>query len=177
MAITSIASIQNNIDTANLLAVHNPLCFIVEVEYTSAAPDTLYASNDVTSDIYSCIPYSDPVPGKRQFIFIADEIVRGMMDDFDDEVQVDSTNEFQDKLTKEIEFRFYDPSVSSWTEGVNELYIDCYFCHASRQFGENPSLNEIYDNDTETYIGIVGFPCYVYYYCKDLTSTLSVTVI
>lgn len=177
MAITKIVSIQTNHDTSELLAVHNPLCFIIEVEYTGSAPDSLYVSNELTSEIYSCIPYSDPSLGTRQFMFIADEIVRGMMDDFDDRIQANSTIEFQDKLTKEIEFRFYDPAVTSWTEGINELYIDSYFCHAARQFGENPSLNELANNDTETYIGIIGFPCYVYYYCKDITSTLSVTVL
>lgn len=177
MAITRIIAIQNNIDSADLLAVHNPLVYIVEVEYTTTVPDLLYVSEDVTSKIYSCIPYSDPQPGKRQFMFIADEIVRGLMDDFDDEVQEDSTNEYQDRLTKEVEFRFYDPVAVSWEEGINELYIDCYFCHATRQFGETPSLNELCNNDAESYIGIVGSPCYVYYYCKDITSTLTVTVL
>lgn len=177
MAITSIAAIQNNIDSVNLLSVHNPLVFIVEVDYTSTAPNLLYVSESVSSKVYSCIPYSDPQPGKRQFMFIADEIIRGLMDGFDDAVQSDSTNEFQSNLTKEVELRFYDPTVESWDEGVNEMYIDCNFCHATRQFGENPSLNELYNNDPESYIGIVGSPCYVYYYCIDLSSTLTVTVL
>lgn len=177
MAITSITAIQNNIDLVGLISVHNPLAIIIEVEYTTTVPDLLYVAETTYSNkIYSCIPYSDPLPGKRQFIFYCDEIIRGLMENFDDAVQADSTNVAQLNMTIDIEFKFYDPLAVTLEEGVNELFIYTNYCHATRQFGENPSLNELYNNDAESYIGIVGFPCYVYYYCIDTSSTLTVTV-
>lgn len=173
MAITSITVIQDNkIDSCPLLSVHNPLVFIVEAEYTSSAPDLLYVSENVGSKIYSCIPYSDPQAGKRQFMFIADEIMRGLMGEFDDVIQSDGTNEHRTSKTLDVTLRFYDPSTPA-------TYVDLAFTaiHAARQFGESPSCNNIFENDAENYIGVVGFPCYVYFYNDSASNVLTVAVV
>ena len=171
MAITSITVIQDNkVDSCLLLSVHNPLVFIVEVNYTATAPDKLYVSESVNSGIYSCIPYSDPQAGKRQFMFIADEIVRGLFGELDDFVQAGTTNIFRANKTLDITLTFYDPS----TPATN-VQIAFIAMIGSRQFGESPSINELYENDDETYLGIVGFPCYCYFFNDNTSNVLTVT--
>jgi len=170
MAITSITVVQDNkVDSCPLLSVHNPLVFIVEVNYTSTAPNTLYVSESVNSGIYSCIPYSDPQAGKRQFMFIADEIIRGLMGDFDDIVQAGTTNIFRANKTLEITLTFYDPANEATNVQIAFIAMD-----AARQFGENPSINEHYENDDESYVGIVGFPCYCYFFNDNTANVLTV---
>jgi len=171
MAITSITVIQDNkVDSCPLLSVHNPLVFIVEANYTSTAPDTLYVSESINSGIYSCIPYSDPQAGKRQFMFIADEIIRGLMGDFDDIIQAGTTNIFRANKTLPVILTFYDPS----TPATN-VTIDFIAMVASRQFGESPSVNEIYENEDENYVGIVGSPCYCYFFNDNTSNVLTVS--
>lgn len=170
MAITNISTIQSNVTGVGYpVAIHNPLVYIIEVDYTTTAPDKLYANNQIDTKIYSCIPYSDPLPGKRRFIFIADEIIRGMMLSFDDIIQGDSTLVHRDNKTLFIEWRFYDPDNTDM-----ESFPSAEFIHASRQFGESPCLDSIHDNDTEDYIGVVGFPCYAYCYNNSSSNTITV---
>lgn len=171
MAITSITVVQDNkVDSCPLLSVHNPLVFIVEANYTSTAPDTLYVSESVNSGIYSCIPYSDPQAGKRQFMFIADEIIRGLMGDFDDIVQAGTTNIFRANKTLDLTLTFYDPSTPA-----TDCTIDIIAMAGSRQFGESPSINELYENEDESYVGIVGFPCYCYFFNDSTSNVLTVS--
>ena len=170
MAITSITVIQDNkVSSKPLLSVHNPLVFIVEANYTSTAPDTLYVSESVNSGVYSCIPYSDPQSGKRQFMFIADEIIRGLMQEFDDTVQADSSNEFRPNKTLDITLTFYDPTTPATNCTIAFIAI-----HGSRQFGESPCLDAIYNNDDEIYVGVVGSPCYCYFFNDSTSNVLTV---
>jgi len=170
MAITSITVIQDNkVDSCPLLSVHNPLVFIVEADYTSTTPNTLYVSESVNSGIYSCIPYSDPQAGKRQFMFIADEIIRGLMGDFDDIVQAGTTNIFRTNKTLDLTLTFYDPSTPATNCAITFIAMA-----GSRQFGESPSINEIYENDSENYVGIVGFPCYCYFFNDNTSNVLTI---
>lgn len=172
MAITSITVIQDNkVDSCPLLSVHNPLVFIVEANYTSTAPDLLYVNENIARKVYSCIPYSDPQAGKRQFMFIADEIIRGLMEDFDDVIIGDGENKHVNNRTLDLTLRFYDPDTPT-----TYVEIDLTAIHATRQFGESPSINSIFENDSETYIGVVGFPCYVYFYNDNASNVLSVVV-
>lgn len=170
MAITSITVIQDNkVDSKPLLSIHNPLVFIVEANYTSTAPDLLYVSESVNSGVYSCIPYSDPQAGKRQFMFIADEIIRGLMGEFDDTVQADSSNELRANKTLDVTLTFYDP-----TTPATNCTIDFIAIHGTRQFGENPCLEEIYDNEDENYVGVVGSPCYCYFFNDNASNVITV---
>lgn len=170
MAITSINVIQTNVIGAGYpVAVHNPLVYIVEANYTSTAPNLLYVSEAITNKVYSCIPYSDPQAGKRHFIFIADEIIRGMMGGFDDTVQGDAELVHRTNKTLEIEWRFYDPD-----DGDNEAFSLATFIHATRQFGEDPCIESLMDNDPETYNGVVGFPCYVYFFNSNALNVITV---
>lgn len=171
MAITSITVVQDNkVDSCLLLSVHNPLVFIVEVNYTATAPDILYVSDSVSSGIYSCVFHSDPQAGKRQFKFIAADIVRALMSDFDDVIQSGTTNIFRANKTLEITLTFYDPS----TPATN-VQIDFIAMTACRQHGESPSINELYENDNETYLGIVGFPCYCYFFNDNTANVITVS--
>ena len=177
MAITGISIIQDNkIDGCQLLSVHNPLCFIVEVDYTSTAPDELYVDLTGESLTFSCLLESDVQAGKRRFMFIADEIVRGLMDGLDDEVQGDSTNVVRYEITKDFSLLFRDPTVSigSLVTDVNKVALDFTAVRASRQFGESPSLNALFENDDEDYIGVKDFPCYVYFYNDNASNVITV---
>lgn len=174
MAITSITVIQDNkVSSKPLLSVHNPLVFIVEANYTSTAPDTLYVSESVNSGVYSCIPCSDPQAGKRQFMFIASEvensIIRGLMGEFDDIIQADSSNEFRANKTLDVTLTFYDPATPATNCTISFVAI-----HAARQFGESPCLDAIYDNDDESYVGVVGSPCYCYFFNDSTSNVLTV---
>ena len=173
MAITSITVIQDNkVDDCPLLSIHNPLIFIVEANYTSTAPDLLYVNENIGSKIYSCIPYSDTQTGKRQFMFIADEIVRGLMGEFDDTLQGDGENQHRTNKTLDVTLRFYDPDTPA-------TYVEIAFTaiHATRQFGEDPCLVDIYNNLAETYIGVPGLACYVYFYNNNASNVITVAVV
>jgi hypothetical protein len=171
MAITSITVVQDNfIDSSPLLAVHNPLIFIAEADYTGATPpDELYVSESINSKVYSCIPYSDPQAGKRQFMFIADEILRGMMGEIDDVVQTDTSTIHQDQQLLVL-LTFYDPS-----NPTTEVKLDVIAIHGTRQFGESPCLEAIYTNEDETILGVVGFPCYAYLFNNDIANVITVS--
>lgn len=180
MAITGISIVQDNkVDGCDLLSIHNPLVFIVEVDYTSTAPDELYVDIVGDSLTFSCILESDPQAGKRRFMFLADEIIRGMMQSFDDEEQADDSLVLLDNSTHDVSLLFRDPTVAigSLVTNVNKIQLDFIACHATRQFGESPSLNAIFENDNETYLSVEDGVCYAYFFNDNALNVLTVYVV
>ena len=94
------------------------------------------------------------------------------MGEFDDFVQGDGENKHVTNKTLDVTLRFYDPDTPA-------TYVEIAFTaiHATRQFGESPSINEIYENDAESYIGVVGFPCYVYFYNDNASNVITVSAV
>lgn len=163
MAVTALNISQDNIEgDSNLMAVHSPLIFLINVNYTGTAPDTIYCdvydSDDVDLGRFKCIPYYDLTSALRQFMFIADSILRGFMDTFEDIVQSGGSLEYIENITKEFKLIFRDES---------ETYVDTIefvAAHVCRQFGENINLEDLFNNEALTYYGYENKPVYVYMY-------------
>jgi hypothetical protein len=163
MAITSVTISQKNItDSINLLSVHNPLVFLVDVAYTSAVPEVLnvgiYDNTDTLLDTFACIPYLDTT-GVRKFAFLADDILRGYMGSIDDFKSEEKVLEYVDGITKEFKLIFYDPDVSATDDEVSFVAM-----HAAGQYSDTPYLESIYINQDDTYYAAEGKPVYVYIY-------------
>lgn len=173
MAITSIIISQKNItDTINLLSVHNPLVFLIDVAYNSAAPEVInvgvYDKSNTLLDTFACIPYSDST-GVRQFAFIADDILRGYMGSIDDFRSNEKVLEYCEGLTKEFKLIFYDPSTPATNDNVSFVAM-----HAAGQYSETPYLESIYINQDDTYFAAVGKPVYVYIYNDNEANVITI---
>lgn len=172
--ITNIEILQNNVtDITNLVSFHNPITFFANVTYVGQIPETLTVllndENNISLGIFSAIPYKDIDSGTRQFIFIADKIVRSYLDDFYDYRSELNVLEFVPNITKSLFIFFVDDYTGK--------YDFCKFvaCHASRQFGENQNMVGIELNkEKTTYIATVGEVVYVYYYSAREGDTISV---
>lgn len=173
MAITSVTISQSNItDSINLLSVHNPLVFLIDVAYNTAAPELInvgiYDKDDVLLDTYVCIPYLDST-GVRQFAFIADDILRGYMGSIDDFRSNEKVLEYCDGITKEFTLNFYDPDTPATNDEVSFVAM-----HAAGQYSETPYLESIQINQDDTYYAAVGKPVYVYIYNDNEANIISV---
>jgi hypothetical protein len=173
MAITSVTISQSNLtDRINLLSVHNPLVFLVDVAYTSSAPDLLnvglYDGDGTLLDTFACIPYSDTT-GVRQFAFIASDILKGYMGSIDDFKILEKVLEYCEGITSEFSLKFYDPLTP-------ETHIDLPFVamHAARQYGDTPYLESIQLNEDETYYCGAGMPVYLYIYNDSESNVITV---
>ncbi len=176
MAISTLTIIQDHVIPAasDLLCVHSPLVFIIDAEYSGVAPDYIYASiYDVPGtnfiDKFKMIPYLDVSSTHRQFIFISDSIVRGLMEDFPDFVQTGESLVIVEDITKRFAIKFHDPD-----EDASDIWTYFTALIATRQFGKDPNAVEIFDNDVDTYIGAANKPVYVYFYNDDANNTLTV---
>lgn len=176
MAITSISINQDNfVGSSDLLPVHSPLVFLVDVNYTDAVPDVLNVEirdedNNILEE-YRAIPYLDPLTTQRQFAFRADLPIRSLMEEFDDFFQNVNTLEFVEDITKIFKVRFIDPEDKNIYDELTATFI-----HGAAQFGENPNKSDIFNNVSTTYYGSVDGFTYVYYYNSDTINNLSVTV-
>lgn len=163
----------NQLGSSDLLAVQSPLSFLIDFTYVGSAPNVLYCdiynSDDDLLDTFKCIPYKDLVPGLRQFIFIADSVLRGYMDDFEEFVQTSGTFQFVDNITTEFKLTFRDPD-----DIALSVSTEFTACHASRQFGENPNMIEIFNNEIDCYITSENKPVYVYFYNDDPANIVTV---
>lgn len=166
MAISNINIHQDNkVGDSDLLAVHSPLSFLVDVTYSGAIPDILYC--DIYHELellstFKCIPYQDLLPNERRFIFIADSIIRGYMGEFDDFIQTENSLVSVPDITKIFELKFRDPDAGVADESVLFTAIQ-----AAKEFGESPNLTEIFNNDSDVYIAAKDKVCYVYFYNSD----------
>jgi hypothetical protein len=174
MSATAVNIYQDNItDDCNLLSVHNPLIFLIDVTYTGEPTEILYCKildeDSETLGIFKCIPYADVTASVRRFALMADSLLRGFMDELDDFSQSAGSLEFCSNMTKEFTLKFYAES---------EVIYDSVLIIALqgvRQFGEDPSISELYHNEPQTYIAAEGKPLYVYIYNDSELNSIGIT--
>ena len=171
--ITGISVYQDNkIGNSDLLPVHSPLVFLIDVSYSGAAPNDLYAilkdENDLELATFNCIPYRDVLATVRRFAFVANDLIRGYMDGFDDEVTTAFSIAYVNGITKIFKVEFKDPD-----EAVASQTIQFTAIHGANQFGENPNKDEIYNNEAKTYIGVTNKPVYIYFYNNDVNNVIT----
>lgn len=171
MSITAIDIVQSNVtNDSNLMSVHSPLVFIVNATFTGSPPELLYCSvfnsDAEVLGLFKCIPYQDILSTIRQFIFVADSILRGFMEDFNDFVQSSGSIEYCDGITKEFTLKFWEPMYF-------DVELDIVALHCVRQFGDDPNAENIFENEAQTYIGIENKPVYLYFYNDDTSNIIS----
>ena len=174
MAITDISISQDNIVSgSNLIPIHSPVIFIVDVTYTGLVPEQLnvelYDKDSVLLSTYKCIPYADPLSTIRQFMFIADEPIRSLMNGFEDVAQLNETFVAIPDITKLITLKFVDPDNALI---FDNLIID--FVHGAEQFGNNPNLVDQFNNEDDNYFAPENSFVYVYFYNDDITNSVSI---
>jgi len=173
MAIDSISIIQNNkVGDSNLLPIHSPLSFLIDVEYSGEYPTELYVdiiSNSNVIGNYKAIPFKDVLGNVRRFIFVATDVLKGIMADFDDTFQVLNSLVPLENITRLITIKFYDPENDSM---VDEAEVN--LIHGVSQFGEEPNLVDVFNNIPSTYYGAEGSFVYVYFYNDDINNIITV---
>lgn len=173
MAIDSVTITQDNIvNGSNLLPVHSPLTFIADVAYTGDVPDILYVDvikDEEVIETFRAIPYKDPLSTVRQFVFVANDVMKGLMGVFDDELQLTETLIYVNNITRGFTLKFYDPDNIETSDSVT---VD--FIHAATQFGEYPNLTDVFNNEFNTYLCPENSFCYVYFYNDDESNEITI---
>lgn len=171
MAITGISISQDNkVIDSNLVPIHSPVIFIADVTYTGLVPEVLNVEiSDSTGllDTYRAIPYADPLATVRQFAFIANTAIKGLMDSFEDFHQLNETFLPVPDVTKEFTLKFVDPD--------NALIFDevlINFLHGFNQFGDNPNKDAQYNNDEDIYFAGQDRFVYVYFYNDNASNNV-----
>jgi hypothetical protein len=175
MPVSSIDLIESNYTgNSNLICIHNPVIFIVQANYIGAAPEyleaLLYDEDDVLLGTFRCIPYLDVTTTSRQFIFVADQIMRGYMGNFDDVLQTGGSLEYIEDRTKVFKLRF-----QKYMEAITGEYV-VVALHGVRQFGDDQNAVSIYNNEPQVYYGAEDMPVYVYFYNNDPDAYISMTI-
>ena len=184
MAITAINITKDNTDgSCNLVAVHSPLVFLLQATYTGlAAPDYLYCqifdenginlTSGTVFEPYKAIFYSDLLAGERLFYFVADEILRGFMENFDDALISTNSITLESNATKIFKLKFFDP--------INNLIFDevtINAMHAAKYIGEKEAMTSIYNNDDEVIFAFKNMPFYSYFFNDNITNVLTYTIV
>ena len=169
MAITDIDVIQDNIvGDCNLLAIHSPLSFIIDVTWDTDLPELFVDVMNLTEEVlatFRAIFYRDLTATVREFIFVAstgkESVLRGYMTEYNDFLQTAETIERVANNVFDFILRFRNEA--------GDVYEDVTIVafHASRQFGQTAAITDIYDNDTDFYITGVNKPVYIYFYNPD----------
>lgn len=174
MAISAITIEQDNkVGNSDLLPVHSPLVFIVNVAYDGISPTVIYTDVEVDGlvvETFKMIPYKDPLETLRQFCFVSNDVIKGLMDPFDDTFQTMESLVHIPEITKRCKLTFYEP------ENKATMFAETTvtFAHGAVQFGDEPNLRAIYQSDTNTYLGAVGEIVYVYFYNEDPANELTI---
>lgn len=174
MAITNIAIYQDNkVGGSNLVPIHSPAIFIVSVTYTDTAPTSIFVqlldSNSQILGTYRAVPLEDVSTSIRRFMFIANEIVKSLMGDFNDQFQALESFVYIPNVTKQITLKFYDPQ---HTEVNASTTID--FIHGASQIGEYPNKPNVFNNSADTYFALKDTFCYVYFYNDNVNNVINV---
>ncbi len=163
--ITTLTIFQDNIEgESNLMPVHSPLVFLVDADFTGEVPDYIYCHiyhAGILLNTFKCIPYKLVSSGKYRFMFIADSILRGYMDDYADFYQEEGAADVEN-ITKAFLLTFEDPDGDADPKNVKVIAM-----HATSQFGEAPNKENIYNNEDEIICGAKGQPVYLYCYVED----------
>jgi hypothetical protein len=173
MAINSITISQDNkVNGSDLLPVHSTLVFLADVNYTGEYPLSILVDIIEDGDILETFRASvntDLLANLRQFYFVANDVIKGLMGSFDDFAQLNDTLAYVNDITKTVTLKFRDPD--------NELTFDettVTFVHGAAQFGENPNLDTIYNNEPSLYYGVEGGFVYVYFYNENESNALTI---
>jgi hypothetical protein len=161
--ITTLTIFQDNIEgESNLMPVHSPLVFLVDADYTGTVPDYIYCKVYQAGNLlntFKCIPYQLVSTGKYRFMFIADSILRGYMESYEDFYQDEDIADVAENITKKFTLSFEDPEKNASSKSVDIVAI-----HAVSQFGEAPNKEDIYNNKDETIYCSKDQPVYLYVY-------------
>jgi len=181
MAINTISIVQDNIVSgANLLSINNPVAFIANAFYSGQTPDYLYVDisyNGVVIKTVKAIPYKDLTGTLRQFVFLADTILKGELfadkdiNPMDDVVQDVGTFIYIDNITREFIVTFRDPS--GIAASVSSTIV---ICLASSQYDDTNgcAMVDQFTNATDTMLCAAGGVCYVYFYNSNTSNILSI---
>lgn len=167
--IQSIEILERNVtNDSDVLSIHNPIIFLIEVTYTEETPETVPAiifGLNIESGVYeelgtfACMPYKDVDNTHRQFIFVANNIIKSYMSSFDDTFINENVIQYVEGMTRDFAIIFQE---------LNMGVVAFTALHATRQYGENQNLIDVYRNETNnTYYAALGMPVYVYYYNYD----------
>lgn len=168
MPVSDVTITQDNIvDSVNIFGVHSPLIFIIDVTYTGAAPTllcdvTVDGVNPISEDAtFQCVYHSDLTPTVRRFMFRADSLLRGFMEDFEDFVQTAEAVSEVFKTKQNFTLVFYDED-ETYSDSVAIIAFA-----ARRQFGQTPAISEIYNNQDTLYIAGQDKTVYVYFFNSE----------
>lgn len=174
MAVTSLNITQDNIiEGSKVMPVHSPLVFIVNAIYTDDPPSNILV--DVIKDgntlaTYNAIYLDDIAIGERRFVFKANRVIIGEMLDFDDVYQVNNSVINLENIIEPFRLEFRDLDGLATIQGV-----DCDFIHGAAQFGEQPNLVDISNNEDEVIYCPAGFYCYTYFYHNNEDDIITIT--
>lgn len=176
MPVSDVTIYQDNVSGAvNIMAVHSPLVFLIDVTYTGAAPTllcdvTIDGVNPISEDAtFQCVFHSDQSPTVRRFMFRADSLLRGFMEDFEDFVQTAEAVSEVYKTKQDFTLVFYDS-----LEAASDS-LDIIAFAARRQFGQTPAITEIYNNQDALYIAGKDKPVYVYFFNTVAGDDITIT--
>lgn len=174
MGISLLSISQDNIvDGSDLMPVHSPLRFLCQATYSGDTPEyiyvDLYDDLDALQETFRAIPYRDISTTVREFVFIAEALLRQYMEDFDDFAQAGNTLVYCDGITKRFKLVFRDPDGVAIDE---TLYFNAM--HGASQFGEYPNKESLYDNNPKTYYNLASRAVYAYYYNNDEANVITV---
>lgn len=162
MAVTNITISQNNVYSGStLMPIHSPLVFIATATFTGTAPDEMQAKiYDTTPTLlvtYRAVYLDDPTSTTRRFAFIANDALKSLMSDFNDnDPQLIETLQEADNMQRRLTLIFSE-DVDSASQAVRPA-------HGARQFGESPNLTDVYSNEEKTFYGLKDGFCYVYFF-------------
>jgi hypothetical protein len=170
MSIDSIIITQDNKqDNVDLLSIHSPLVFIVDVEYSLTKPDQLNVevldSDSVSLATFRAIEYSE-ANSVITYIFKANDVLDSFMGDVEDFESSLNVLDYVDGITKGFTLRFYIDAVEVETSFVA--------IHSASQFGDYSANEAIYNNENLCFYGIIGEPVYVYFYNSNDGSNLAI---
>lgn len=173
MSISSISVVQDNfVNGSDLLPVHSPLAFIVDVTFSGDVPDVINVEiyDDATLlDTYRAIVYRDASETVRQFVFKASQAIRTLLEDFSDFNQASETLLHVPEMSRTLTLRFVDPDNAATYDELTATFL-----HAAAQYGEAPNKDAIFNNDIDRYYAIQDGIVYVYFYNDDPSNVLTI---
>lgn len=174
MPVTSLNITQDNIiEGSKVMPIHSPLVFICNAIYTDDPPSNILVDVKKGGEVlatYNAIYLDDIAVGERRFVFKANRVVVGEMLPFDDTFQVNNSVVDLDNIIEPFQITFRDLDGAA-----TEVTVDCDFTHGAAQFGEEPNLVDIANNEDEVIYCPSGFYCYAYFYNDDENNNITVT--
>lgn len=175
---SAISITQDNIVNGSaLLSINNPLVFLADVTYTGTVADYIYVyiydgSNNLLSTNLIAPAYKDISVSVRQYIFNADQILRGLNEEIQEWVQTVNTLQLDpNSNTFKIEFEAVDDETAGSPVTDNITFNSL---QGASQFGTSPSKDDIAHNVSDTFISYYGYWGYAYFF-NTLTNLLKLS--